>query len=166
MKFTSRIILSGVLALVAIGIIRRSDDISGIGEIVLMPVMRNPTDSPDFKISYRSAVHAPTGRHEVGRLVDTGKNYRTLGPTVGCMYFGKVNGREASLLFGRDHDFIHPDTHHEAGAQLQLVCLEDRRSRCDWRTEMASHTNSMRKTVPEGTAFCSPRSQSLKYSTT
>ncbi len=102
------------------GTVRRSDSISGIGDIVLMPVMLNQNFNPDFNINYRLGVYAPTGRYEVGRLANTGKNYWTLEPTVGFMYFGQKNGREASLFAGYDYNFENSDTNYKTGGQVHL----------------------------------------------
>lgn len=100
--------------------IRRSDRIEGIGDMVLMPLMLNQKFSPDFSINYRLGIYAPTGRYEVGRLANTGKNYWTIEPAVGLMYFGQKNGREASLFLGADFNFENDDTDYETGTQLHL----------------------------------------------
>ena len=100
--------------------INRSDSISGIGDIVLMPVMLNQNIDPDFNINYRLGVYAPTGRYEVGRLANTGKNFWTIEPTVGFMYFGQKNGREASIFLGGDYNFENPDTDYQSGVQLHV----------------------------------------------
>jgi hypothetical protein len=106
--------------LTPLGTVRRQDDISGIGDIVLMPLLLNQNLSPDFNINYRLGVYAPTGRYEVGRLANTGKNYWTIEPTVGFMYFGHDNGREASLFLGADYNFENPDTDYQSGLQAHL----------------------------------------------
>lgn len=103
-----------------LGTVRRSDDISGIGDIVLMPVMLNQKFSPNFSINYRLGIYAPTGSYEVGRLANTGKNYWTLEPTVGFMYLGQKNGREASIFLGADYNFENPDTDYQTGVQVHL----------------------------------------------
>jgi hypothetical protein len=101
-----------------LGMVKRGDSISGIGDIILMPVMLNQNFSDDFNINYRLGAYTPTGRYEVGRLANTGKNYWTLEPTVGFMYFGKKNGREASLFLGGDYNFENADTDYKTGVQL------------------------------------------------
>lgn len=106
--------------LTPLGTVRRSDSISGIGDTVLMPVMLNQNLSPDFNINYRLGIYAPTGRYEVGRLANTGKNYWTIEPTVGFMYFGQKIGLEASAFLGADFNFENPDTDYRSGTQLHL----------------------------------------------
>jgi hypothetical protein len=100
--------------------ISRSQSISGIGDIVLMPLMLNQKINPDFNINYRLGVYAPTGRYELGRLANTGKNYWTIEPTVGFMYFGQKNGREASVYLGADYNFENPDTNYQTGIQAHI----------------------------------------------
>jgi hypothetical protein len=100
--------------------VNRTDSISGIGDIVLMPVMLNQNINPDFNINYRLGVYAPTGRYEVGRLANTGKNFWTIEPTVGFMYFGQKNGREASVFLGGDYNFENTDTNYQSGIQLHV----------------------------------------------
>ena len=104
----------------ALGTVHRSDSISGIGDVVLMPVMLNQNFNPDFNINYRLGVYAPTGRYQAGRLANTGKNYWTLEPTIGFMYFGQKNGREASLFLGADYNFENSDTRYKTGTQVHL----------------------------------------------
>ena len=97
-----------------------SDSISDLGDMVLMPAMFNQHISDDFNINYRLGVYAPTGSYEVGRLANTGKNYWTLEPTVGFMYLGQRNGREASVFLGCDYNFENPDTNYQTGSQVHL----------------------------------------------
>lgn len=103
-----------------LGTIRRSAGIEGIGDAVIIPLMLNQKFSNDFSINYRLAAYAPTGRYQVGRLANTGKNYWTIEPTVGVMYFGQENGREASIFLGADYNFENSDTNYKTGAQIHL----------------------------------------------
>ena len=41
--------------------IRRKDKESGLGDVILMPVMFNQNVNKDLNINYRVAVYAPTG---------------------------------------------------------------------------------------------------------
>jgi hypothetical protein len=100
--------------------VNRTDSISGIGDIVLMPVMLNQNINPDFNINYRLGAYAPTGRYELGRLANTGKNFWTIEPTVGFMYFGQKNGREASVFLGGDYNFENEDTDYQTGMQMHI----------------------------------------------
>lgn len=98
----------------------RSDNTGGIGDVVLMPVMFNYNKSPDFNVNLRVAVYAPTGSYEVGRLANTGKNFWTIEPTVGFMYFGTKNLRELSVFTGIDLNTENPDTKYKSGTQFHV----------------------------------------------
>jgi hypothetical protein len=100
--------------------VKRSDSVSGIGDIVLMPVMLNYKFTPDFSVNFRTAIYAPTGSYELGRLANTGKNFWTIEPTVGFMYFGQKNGREASLFVGCDFNTENDDTNYKSGDQFHI----------------------------------------------
>ncbi|ARN73512.1 SphA family protein [Oceanicoccus sagamiensis] len=97
-----------------------SDTETGLGDIVLMPLMLNQKISPDFNINYRIGLYAPTGDYKVGRLANTGKNYWTIEPTVGFMYFSPDNGREASVFIGVDFNEENSDTDYKTGTQVHM----------------------------------------------
>lgn len=103
-----------------VGRFQRSEDLDGLGDIVLMPLMFNYQFSEDFNASARLGIYAPTGDYEVGRLANTGKNFWTYEPTVGLMYFGKENGIEASLFNGISLNTENADTNYQSGAQYHI----------------------------------------------
>ncbi len=98
----------------------RTDSVSGIGDIVLQPFMMNYNVNPDINVNYRVTLYAPTGSYEVGRLANTGKNFWTVEPTVGFMYFGTKNGRELSVFTGLDFNSENEDTSYKSGTQFHL----------------------------------------------
>lgn len=100
--------------------VRRASSVSGLGDIVLQPLLINQNVDRDFNINYRVSVYAPTGSYEVGRLANTGKNFWTIEPTVGFMYFGQKNGIEASTFVGVDFNRINPDTDYKSGTQVHV----------------------------------------------
>jgi hypothetical protein len=100
--------------------VSRSSSTSGLGDLVLIPLMLNQAVVPDFNINYRVAVYAPTGSYQVGRLTNTGKNFWTVEPTVGFVYFGQKNGREASVFIGADFNRENPATRYKSGAQWHI----------------------------------------------
>jgi hypothetical protein len=102
------------------GTIRRSDSVGSLGDIVLMPLMFNYQVSEDVNWNFRLSAIAPTGDYEVGRLANTGKNFWTLEPAVGFMYFGKKNGRELSVFLGADFNEENPDTDYKSGTQAHI----------------------------------------------
>ena len=102
------------------GSVRRSSKVSGLGDIILMPLMLNYVVNPDLSSNFRVAFYAPTGAYEVGRLANTGKNFWTLEPTLAFAYLGKQNGIEASLFTGISFNKENPDTQYKSGSQLHL----------------------------------------------
>ena len=101
-------------------LIARSSTTNGLGDVVLMPLMLNYSVRPDFNVNFRVGFYAPSGSYEVGRLANTGKNFWTVEPTVGLMYFGKKNGIEASAFVGADFNSENGDTSYHSGTQLQV----------------------------------------------
>jgi hypothetical protein len=100
--------------------ISRSSTTYGLGDIVLMPLMLNYNFNPDFNINFRTAIYAPTGAYQVGRLSNTGKNYWTVEPIVGFMYFGQTNGIEVSVYVGSDFNTENNATHYTSGTQFHV----------------------------------------------
>jgi hypothetical protein len=100
--------------------ISRSSNTNGLGDVVLMPLLLNYTVSRDFNVNFRIAGYAPTGDYVVGRLANTGKNFWTVEPTLGLMYFGKSNGIEVSVFLGADFNEENPATHYRSGTQMHI----------------------------------------------
>ncbi|MEZ9500849.1 transporter, partial [Vibrio lentus] len=90
---------------------------SGLGDIMLMPLMLNQKISPNLNFNYRVSVYTPTGDYKVGKLANTGKNFWTIEPTVAAVYVGKENGIEASVYAGVDFNTKNSDTNYKSGIQ-------------------------------------------------
>ena len=100
--------------------VRRSDTDSGLGDILLFPVMLNYTFSPALSANFRLGIYAPTGDYEVGALANTGKNFWTIEPTAALMYLNPKTGIEASAFFGIDFNTENDDTNYKSGEQAHL----------------------------------------------
>jgi hypothetical protein len=100
--------------------ISRSPSQSGLGDVVLMPVMLSYGVNKDVHFDFRLGVYAPSGNYQLGRLANTGKNFWTIEPTVGLQYLGQKNGREASLYFGTDFNSENSATNYKSGTQMHL----------------------------------------------
>jgi hypothetical protein len=98
----------------------RSSSLNGLGDLVLMPLMLNYNINSNLNVNFRTGIYAPTGDYEVGRLANTGKNFWTFEPTLGLMYFGVNNGREASVFVGVDFNTENPDTSYQSGTQFHV----------------------------------------------
>lgn len=99
---------------------RRSSDVMGLGDVVLMPLMLNYNISSNLNVNFRAGIYTPTGDYEVGRLANTGKNFWTFEPTVALMYFGVHNGREASIFVGADFNTENEATAYTSGTQFHV----------------------------------------------
>lgn len=102
------------------GTIGRTSNTDAVGDVVLIPLMLSYIVNPDFKLDFRVAAYAPTGSYQVGRLANTGKNFWTIEPTVGFLYFGQKNGIEGSLFVGADFNQENSDTNYKSGTQAHL----------------------------------------------
>ena len=100
--------------------VQRSDAVSGLGDLVLIPLMLNYKVNPDFNTEFRLVFYAPTGSYELGRLANTGKNFWTVEPTVAWRYFGQKNGIEATLFAGIDYNRENAATQYKSGNQFHL----------------------------------------------
>jgi hypothetical protein len=98
----------------------RSSNTNALGDIVMMPLMLNYNVNPDFNVNGRVGVYAPTGNYQVGRLANTGKNFWTIEPVLGLMYFGQKNGFEASMFVGADFNTENNDTNYKSGTQFHV----------------------------------------------
>ncbi|HEY5802822.1 MAG TPA: transporter [Lysobacter sp.] len=97
---------------------RISDSQTGVGDVVLMPLMFNYNVSPDLNVNMRMTFYAPTGSYRAGRLANTGKNYWSYEPTVALMYFGAKNGFEASWFTGLTINETNDATDYKSGNQF------------------------------------------------
>ena len=97
-----------------------SDEETGLGDIIVQPIMVSRMLSPDFKINSRLTVYTPTGDYTAGKLANTGKNFWTLSPSVEFMYFGQKSGLEVSLFAGIDLNTENQDTDYKSGTQSHL----------------------------------------------
>lgn len=100
--------------------ISRSGSLNALGDVILMPLMFNYNVNPNFNVNIRVGFYVPTGSYTVGHLANTGKNYFTTEPTLGLVYLGTKNGREASLFTGIDFNTENNATHYQSGTQFHL----------------------------------------------
>jgi hypothetical protein len=87
---------------------------------VLMPLLLNCNVDPDFNVNFRVGAYAPTGNYQVGRLANTGKNFWTIEPVLGLMYFGQKSGIEVSVFPGFDFNTENNDTDYQSGKQVHV----------------------------------------------
>jgi len=95
----------------------RTDSVSGLGDITLIPVMLAWTDGL-WQFNASLPVYAPTGDYEVGRLANQGLNYWTLDPTVGAAYSNTETGLNFALIAGVTFNTENKDTNYKSGSVL------------------------------------------------
>ncbi|QFU76860.1 hypothetical protein EY643_15045 [Halioglobus maricola] len=100
--------------------VRRSDSDSGLGDVLLFPLMLNYNVSPALNYNFRVGLYAPTGDYEVGQLANTGKNYWSIEPTAAMVYLNPKSGREFSAFLGATFNEENDKTDYESGTQAHL----------------------------------------------
>jgi len=100
--------------------VRRKDSVSGLGDVLLFPLMLNYRQSDALSYSFRVGVYAPTGEFETGRLANHGKNFWSVGPTLSAVYYSPDNGRELSAFLGATFNEENDDTDYESGTQMHM----------------------------------------------
>jgi len=71
-------------------------------------------------VNFRVGTYVPPGNDKVGRLANTGKNFWTVEPVLGLMYFGQKNGIEGSVFTGFDFNTENTDTDYQSGRQVHV----------------------------------------------
>lgn len=97
-----------------------ADEETGLGDIIVQPVMLSRIINPDFKVNSRLTVYTPTGDYTAGKLANTGKNFWTFSPSIELMYLGQKSGIEASLFTGVDFNTQNKDTDYKSGTQFHM----------------------------------------------
>lgn len=97
-----------------------NDTETGLGDIIIQPIMLSHIVNTDFKFNTRLTIYTPTGDYTAGKLANTGKNFWTFSPSAEFMYLGQKNGVEASLFAGLDFNTENNDTNYHSGTQFHL----------------------------------------------
>lgn len=105
----------------AVGSFATSDDMSGLGDIAITPVLLGwHSDAMDTFFSTSLTITAPTGAWEDGRLAFVGLNYWTFTPAVAYTHLWHEQGVDFSANFGVDINTTNPDTDYYSGAMAHL----------------------------------------------
>lgn len=100
--------------------VRRSDSDSGLGDVLLFPLMLNYQVNPALNYNFRLGLYAPTGDYQAGKLANTSKNYWSVEPTLAAVYLNPKNGREISAFLGATFNQENDDTDYKSGTQMHL----------------------------------------------
>jgi len=103
----------------ALGNVRRKDSASGMGDIMMIPVML-AWKSDFWQYSAFLPTYAPTGDYEKGQLANPGLNYWTFDPTVGVSYNNDKTGFNAALYTGIALNTENSATDYESGSMLHF----------------------------------------------
>lgn len=98
----------------------RHDSEDGIGDVLLLPVMLSTSLADDWYSEWRLGIYAPTGRYEVGRLANPGRNYWTFSPSASVVYLQPMTGQEFVVSAGIDVNTENAETHYRSGVQGHL----------------------------------------------
>lgn len=101
-------------------VVRRSESVNGLGDILLFPVMLNYNVSDALNVNFRLGIYAPTGDYEKGKLANEGKNFWTYEPLVAAIYLNPKTGIEASAFLGFDFNTENDATDYQSGTQGHL----------------------------------------------
>ncbi|PZU43970.1 MAG: hypothetical protein DI568_16550 [Sphingomonas sp.] len=91
----------------------RSDDVFGIGDIMVSPMVGYMSGKSFFNFGLR--VFAPTGAYDRNRMANIGMNYWTFSPTLGFTWMDMAMGRDFSVLAGFDINTRNGATDYRSG---------------------------------------------------
>lgn len=97
----------------------RSDEVSGVGDLSIIPMMM-AWEINDWLIDASLPIYAPTGDYKVGRLANTGLNHWTFDPTFGGAYNNQKTGFNAAFHTGLAFSTRNEDTDYRNGTVFHL----------------------------------------------
>jgi len=92
---------------------------SGIADVLLYPFLLGWTRG-DLRYDVRLGIYAPSGKYEVGSLVNLGKNYWTFEPGLAVSWLGGTTGFEASGYVAVDFNTRNDATDYHSGSQFHV----------------------------------------------
>jgi hypothetical protein len=111
--------ISGNVQLPSGGSVARHSEVSGFGDLAVLPVML-AWKMGDWQIDAMLPIFAPTGSYEKGRLGNPGLNYWTFDPVIGAVYANKASGFNAMAHVGYAMNTENPDTDYQSGSLLHF----------------------------------------------
>lgn len=103
----------------ALGGLRIQNDVSGFGDLTVVPVML-AWKADNWQYDFLMPIYAPTGSYQVGRLGNTGLNYWTVDPIVGVAYSNAKSGFNAAAHLGYAMNTENSATQYKSGNYLHL----------------------------------------------
>lgn len=112
--------ISGNVQLPGGGSVARHSEVSGFGDLTVVPVMLAWKSDDNWQVNALMPIYAPTGSYQEGRLGNPGLNYWTFDPMVGVAYQNKQSGFNAMIHGGYAMNTENPDTDYQSGALLHF----------------------------------------------
>ncbi len=101
--------------------VRRSDSVSGLGDIELFPVSLGWTlCETNLHVSVFGGIYTPSGSYEAGQLANLGLGYWTFEPGLLISYLGQKNGIEFTTYIGYDINTKNNATDYQSGEQFHI----------------------------------------------
>jgi len=98
----------------------RHSEVSGFGDLTVVPVMLAWKTSDNWQVNALMPIYTPTGSYQEGRLGNPGLNYWTFDPMVGVAYMSKQSGFNAMLHAGYAMNTENSDTDYQSGSILHF----------------------------------------------
>ncbi|PSU35618.1 SphA family protein [Photobacterium lutimaris] len=93
---------------------------SGLGDIVISPLMLAYSLSEYWLTEIHFNLYAPTGGFEAGKLANVGKNYWSFSPVAWLQYIEPITGQEFTVSGGIDWNTKNEDTDYQTGTQMHV----------------------------------------------
>ena len=103
----------------ALGGVKIQNDVSGLGDLTLVPVLLG-WKADNWQYDFLMPIYAPTGSYQTGRLGNTGLNYWTFDPIVGAAYSNTQSGLTAAAHLGYAINTENNATQYKSGNVLHL----------------------------------------------
>ena len=103
----------------ALGGIGVQNDVSGLGDLTMVPVLLG-WKADYWQYDFLMPIYAPTGSYQTGRLGNTGLNYWTFDPIVGAAYSDTQSGLTAAAHLGYAINTENNATQYKSGNVLHL----------------------------------------------
>jgi hypothetical protein len=101
------------------GDVSAGDSDTGFGDLSLAPFALF-WNFGDFNVKFGELIIAPTGRYDVNKLINVGRNYWAFDTQLGLTWFRKELGTEFSVLTGLMLNTVNPATDYKSGTEFHL----------------------------------------------
>ena len=100
-------------------ILRRQDDVFGIGDLTLIPAVFF-WNFGNFHLSLAEYIVTPTGSYDTADLANTGLNYWTFDTDLAVTSLNEKTGQDYSINIGYNYNTENSDTDYQTGQELHI----------------------------------------------